>query len=145
MHHGTSEEMNFRHVGIVVPLLETAMTRLSDLVGSEWGEARDLSFDACDGDGTTLVVALRVVLSATEPGLELIEEPPGTPWVRNTWSNLHHIAFGSLDVGAASDALSAAHCPLLIALGGMGGSPRRFAYHRDPLGITIEVTKPLNP
>jgi catechol 2,3-dioxygenase-like lactoylglutathione lyase family enzyme len=116
-------ERSFSHVGVVVPDLEEARIRFGELLGLEWGPVREISFEARDGHGERLSVALRICLSMLEPGFELIEEAPGTPWVRKVDSNLHHIAFSSGDLATDSDRMLASSCPLQITMGGEGVRP----------------------
>ena len=64
---------------------------------------------------------------------------PGTPWVCNEHSNLHHIGVFSREVVHHSNRLHAAQCPLELMDGRGDGPPEMWAYHRDPLGVRIEI------
>ena len=78
--------------------------------------------------------------STGTPCLELILEVPGSVWVRNESSNLHHIGFWSDSLPEQSDAFSAAGCPLQLCGRAGGNTPTSFAYHRDnELGIRMEL------
>lgn len=132
-------ECRFRHVGVVVTDLEAARARLSELLGIDWDPVKEIEVSTVDAHGNEAVVALRICLSSEEPGFELIEEAPGTPWVRNEFSNLHHVSFTSADVAGDSEGLEAAGCPLEIAIRTpTTPSVRIAAYHRDPIGVRIE-------
>jgi catechol 2,3-dioxygenase-like lactoylglutathione lyase family enzyme len=128
------------HVGIVVRDLRGARERLSELLGVTWGPVMHLdAADYRDGSGGDLVLPTTICYSVDEPRLELIQEVPGSVWVCNEHSNLHHIGFWSEDLAADSAELTGAGCPLQIC--GRAGdlAPASFAYHRDDLGVRIEV------
>ena len=89
------------HVGIVVPDLDTARAQLSRQLGVEWGPVLHLdSADYRDRDGADLGFPTTICYSLDEPHLELIQEVPGSVWVCNEHSNLHHIGFWSDDLAA---------------------------------------------
>jgi hypothetical protein len=129
------------HVGIIVSEIRTARTRLSESLGLTWGPVMQL--DAVgyrDGVGSDLVLPTTICYSAGEPSIELIEEVPGTVWVRNEHSNLHHVGFWADDLGTASRSLTAIGCPLQMCGREGTSAPASFAYHRDDeLGIRIEL------
>jgi hypothetical protein len=127
------------HVGIVVADLDAARARFTDLLGTRWGPIVENDVDMQLADGTDLVVPNRICYSTEPPYLELIQEVPGTPWVCNEHSNLHHIGFFSDALVVDADGLRAAACPLEIRDGHGDGRPRQFTYHRDPLGVRIEL------
>jgi len=128
------------HVGIVVPDLAAAQTQLSELIGVTWGPVLRLDgVDYRDGSGQDLVLPTAMCYSVDEPHLELIEELPGSVWVCNDHSNLHHIGFWSDDLPGSSAALIGLGCPLQLC--GRAGqlAPVSFAYHRIDLGVRIEI------
>jgi catechol 2,3-dioxygenase-like lactoylglutathione lyase family enzyme len=134
------------HVGIVVPDLEAGQARFSELLGVEWGPIVEGDIEIRDRDGNDLVVPNRICYSTQPPYLELITEVPGTPWVCNEHSNLHHIGFFSNALAADSGHLRAAACPLELVDGHGDAPPTTFTYHRDPLGVRIEfVSDELRP
>ena len=90
-------------------------------------------------EGHDQVVPNRIRYSTSAPYVELIQETPGTPWVCNDFSNLHHIGYFSDRLVADSGNLGAARCPLELMDGHGTAPPATFAYHRDPLGVRIEV------
>jgi hypothetical protein len=127
------------HVGIVVPDLEAAQARLSELLGVEWGPVMVNDIDIRDGTGVERVVPNKICYSTAAPYLELIEEVPGTPWVCNELSNLHHIGVFSTTLTAESARFSDARCPLELMDGHGDEPPAMWAYHRDPLAVRIEI------
>jgi len=128
------------HVGIVVPDLAAAQARLTELLGVRWGPVMHLdAYDVRDGEGNDLQLPNTLCYSTSPPYLELIEEVPGSVWVCNDHSNLHHIGFWSSAMGGDSERLSSLGCPLQICGRAGDTAPVAFAYHRDPLGVRIEV------
>ena len=128
------------HVGIVVPDVMEARTTFSRQLGVRWGPV--LHFDAVeyrDGDGRDVVLPTTMCYSADAPHLELVQEVPGSIWVRNEHSNLHHIGFWSDDLGADGSELSGAGCPLQLCGRSADEAPVSFAYHRNDLGVRIEL------
>jgi hypothetical protein len=126
------------HVGIVVPEMEVARTRLTSLLGVEWGPIVESDTEVRTASGSDEVVSLRLCYSTTAPHLELVEERPGTPWVCNEFSNLHHIGFFSDALASDAQQLEGSECPMEICGRAGGEVPRMFSYHRDPLGVRIE-------
>ena len=110
------------HVGIVVPDLESARDHFGLLLGLVWGPIVEGPVELRDADGNDIVVPNRICYSVEAPHIELIEETPGTVWVCNEYSNLHHIGFWSDNLVGDSVDLA----------------PVNFTYHRDPLGVRIE-------
>lgn len=129
------------HVGIIVTDLPAARTRLAELLGVVWGPVLHLdAADYRDGAGADLVLPTTLCYSTGQPCLELIEEVPGTVWVRNEHSNLHHIGVWTEDLVGDSATLNGAGCPLQISGREGDDAPRVFTYQRDDvLGIRIEL------
>lgn len=130
------------HVGIVVADLYRARIRLSERLGVSWGPVMHLDeVSYRDGAGADLVLPTTICYSAGDPSLELIEEVPGTIWVRNEHSNLHHLGFWSDRLDDDSDAAGAGGCPLQlcgrdlrpILMGGLGapGAPMCLGHEMD--------------
>jgi Glyoxalase/Bleomycin resistance protein/Dioxygenase superfamily len=127
------------HVGIVVPDLDVGLARLAELLGVQWGPIIENDIQVRDGDGQDLLLPNRICYSTGAPYLEVIQEVPGSPWVCNEHSNLHHIGFFSDALVAESRELSAAACPLELLDGHGNAPPSKFTYHRDPLGVRVEL------
>jgi len=128
------------HVGIVVPDVETAQAHFTELLGIEWGPVLVTeAFDIRDGEGSDLTLPNKLCYSTAAPHLELIEELPGSVWVCNEHSNLHHVGYWSDALPADHEAFAATQCPMEIC--GRNGAqvPVNFAYHRDPLGVRFEL------
>ena len=106
-----------------------------------------MSLDAVeyrDEAGHDIVLPTTMRYSTGTPCLELILEVPGSVWVRNESSNLHHIGFWSDSMPAQSDAFSAAGCPLQLC--GRAGDDRTDVVRvppgqrtRDPHGTRRRV------
>ena len=83
------------HVGIVVPDLDAGCARFTELLGVQWGPVMENDIEIRDGRGHDQVVPNLIRYSTSAPYVELIQETPGTPWVCNDFSNLHHIGYFS--------------------------------------------------
>ncbi len=130
----------YYHVGIVVPVLAAARIELTEHLGVTWGPV--LRLDAAefrDGSGDDLVLPNAMCYSVDAPHLELIEEVPGSVWECNEHSNLHHIGYWSDDLGADHDNLVGMGCPMQMCGRARDRAPVAFAYHRNDLGIRIEI------
>ncbi|HVM67574.1 MAG TPA: VOC family protein [Acidimicrobiales bacterium] len=132
-------DKSFFHVGIVVPRLEEALDHLGATLGLRWGAVTETELPFEGADGTRAAVPLRMVYSVEAPYVEVIEEVRGSPWECNPCSNLHHIGFWADGLAACHDHLLGSACPLEAA--GYAGDvvPAMFAYHRDPLGVRVEL------
>jgi catechol 2,3-dioxygenase-like lactoylglutathione lyase family enzyme len=135
---------SFFHVGVVVPDLEEARRHLTGLLGVEWGPLVELDIAKRDAAGNDLTLPLRVCYSTEAPRLELIEEIPGSVWQCNEHSNLHHVGFWSDALTDDIAALEAARCPLQLSGRDGDTAPVQSAYHRDPLGFTVELVDAAN-
>lgn len=127
------------HVGIVTPDLEAGMVRFSQLLGIRWGPVFEVDTDVRTADGEVRTVTMRLSYSIDQPHLELVQEIEGTPWVCNPYSNLHHLGFWTGALEGRSAGLSSSACPLEVCGAGDATGPRSFAYHRDPLGVRVEL------
>ena len=128
------------HVGIIVPDVAAAQVELTEQLGLTWGPVMHLdAIDLRDGEGNDVVLPSTICFSLEAPYLELIEEVPGSVWVRNPYSNLHHIGYWSDDLPADSNHLSGSGCPLQLCGVGATAEPSQFAYHQGDLGVRIEV------
>jgi len=129
------------HVGMIVTDVPAARRRLTDLMGVEWGPVMHLdATEYRDANGVDLELPTTLCYSTGQPCLELIEEVPGTVWVRNEHSNLHHIGVWTDDFGGDTASFDRAGCPLQLSGRAGDDAPVTFAYHRDEtLGIRVEL------
>ena len=133
------------HVGIVVPDIEVAKAHLTDLLGISWGpvvetEALDLrAFEGDGGDGHDVVLPNTLCYSVEPPHIELVLEVPGSVWECNEHSNLHHIGVWTDALPEDSARYAELRCPLQLCGRADDGSLQQFSYHRDPLGVRIEL------
>jgi Glyoxalase/Bleomycin resistance protein/Dioxygenase superfamily len=128
------------HVGIVVPDVEAAQTALTEQLGVTWGPVLHLDeVEYRNGAGEDVMLPTTMCYSVDGPHLELIKEVPGSVWVRNEHSNLHHIGFWSDDLAAEGSDLTRAGCPLQMCGRSDDAAPVSFAYHRNDLGVRIEL------
>jgi catechol 2,3-dioxygenase-like lactoylglutathione lyase family enzyme len=128
------------HVGIVVPDIEAAKAHFTDLLGITWGPVVHTdTLDMRDGDGSDLVFPNTLCYSTEPPHLELVLEVPGSVWECNEHSNLHHIGVWTDALPADSNRYSELRCPLQLCGHDADTAPIQFAYHRDPLGVRIEL------
>ena len=130
---------SFFHVGVVVPDLEAAQAHLSELLGITWGPIGELDIAKRDAAGNDLTLPLRMCYSVEAPRLELIQELAGSVWECNEHSNLHHIGVWTDALPADSATYSELRCPLQLCGHDGATAPTQFAYHRDPLGVRIEL------
>ncbi len=133
--------MDHYHVGIVVTDVAAAKQRLTALLGVTWGPVMHLdAVEYRDGSGTDLVLPTTMCYSTGHPCLELIQEVPGSVWVRNEHSNLHHVGFWTDRLSEHSADFSGSGCPLQLCGRTAANAPVTFAYHReDSLGVRIEL------
>jgi len=130
------------HIGVIVPQLEAAMAELTELLGLAWGPVVETGPSPMvqPASGVTSAYAFRIAFSLDAPHFELIEELPGTLWVCNPFSNLHHVGFWGAGLVPESGRMVGAGCPIeIMGLGPDDGVPLRMAYHRNSLGVRIEI------
>jgi catechol 2,3-dioxygenase-like lactoylglutathione lyase family enzyme len=132
--------MPLYHVGIVVPDVEAGRTTLTKQLGVTWGPILQLdAVEYRDGADQDVVLPTTMCYSVGGPHLELIQEVAGSIWVRNEHSNLHHLGFWSDDLVADGSELTGAGCPLQLCGRSGDVAPVSFAYHRNDLGVRIEL------
>jgi hypothetical protein len=105
-----------------------------------WRDVQQGTIALLDDTGHTVEVVLRAVYSAgAGPAIELIEAIPGTTFAGGGALEFHHLGYWSddlpRDVGALSDSGWDLGCTVL----GPNGEPGRFATHRTPSGLGIEL------
>jgi hypothetical protein len=130
----------YYHVGIVVPDVDAARVRLTELLGVAWGPViQTEALEVRDREGKDLVLPNKLCYSTSAPHLELVQEVPGSVWECNEHSNLHHIGVWTDALPVDSQRYVEARCPLQLCGRDAGGALQQFAYHRDPLGVRIEL------
>ena len=113
------------HVGIVVPDLAAAQAQLRRQLGVTWGPVLHLdATESATAPGRTSSCPPRFCYSVEAPHLELIEEVPGSVWVCNEHSNLHHIGFWSDDLPAEQRPPGRASGARCSSAAGPGTTPR---------------------
>jgi catechol 2,3-dioxygenase-like lactoylglutathione lyase family enzyme len=128
------------HVGIVVPDVEVAKAHFTDLLGITWGPVVETEgLPVREGDGAERIVPNMLCYSTEPPYVELVQEVPGTVWECNEHSNLHHIGVWTDALPADSATYTELRCPLQLCGRDDDGALVQFAYHRDPLGVRIEL------
>jgi catechol 2,3-dioxygenase-like lactoylglutathione lyase family enzyme len=128
------------HVGIVVPDVEAAKAHFTDLLGITWGPVVETEgLPVREGDGAERIVPNTLCYSTEPPYVELVQEVAGTVWECNEHSNLHHIGVWTDALPADSATYTELRCPLQLCGRDDDGALVQFAYHRDPLGVRIEL------
>jgi len=126
------------HIGIVVPDPEAAVRHFRDLYGLSIHLLPESQYH-CRIDGLEHSTTQRLGLTVDgPPHVELLREvPESTVWQHR--SGIHHLGFMVDDLALASQELERRGAPLWM--GGLrdGRCPVGTAYHRDALGLTIEL------
>lgn len=124
------------HVGLVVPDVDEATSRLTAVSGYTWTKPveAELSVTTRDGDHA---MPFRFVYSIEAPHLEVIQEVPGTLWTADPGRAAHHLGYWTDDLTASCKALQAAGYRLEARPTGEVLSS--FAYLVDDAGIRIEL------
>jgi hypothetical protein len=113
---------------------------LTAQLGVSWGPILHLdAADYRDVAGNDLVLPTTMCYSVDAPHLELMQEVPGTIWECNEHSNLHHIGVWSDDLAADGATLRGSGCPMQFCGRAGDEAPASFAYHRNDLGVRIEI------
>lgn len=131
------------HTGFVVESIEAAMAELSAVFGVTWTAVEDRDMPVVTPDGP-MVAPMRFVYSqGGTPRLELLEPVPGTVWDAPSHSfgpgAAHHIGVWAENFADASDELVAAGFPRVLTFDDGTGRAVRFAYHRLPSGVLVEL------
>jgi catechol 2,3-dioxygenase-like lactoylglutathione lyase family enzyme len=120
------------HVGIVVPDIDSAAERLTNVSGYTWTKPVEFALSVTTSAGDFELVN-RFVYSLQAPHLELVQEVPGTVWA----APAHHLGYWVDDIGSAAAQLEQAG---YLQEARPSGEPlSTFAYYTDPAGIRIEL------
>jgi catechol 2,3-dioxygenase-like lactoylglutathione lyase family enzyme len=120
------------HVGIVVPDIEAAARRLTDIGGYAWTKPVEFTLAVTTAAGE-FELANRFVYSLQAPHLELVQEVPGTVWT----APAHHLGYWVDDIASAAQQLEAAGYTQEARPS--GDTVSTFAYYTDAAGIRIEI------
>ncbi|GAB2663479.1 VOC family protein [Prescottella soli] len=126
------------HVGIVVKDVDAAVRHFEEIYGVSIRLFSESHYQ-CQIDGVEHSTVQRLGLTADGPPyLELLREVPGSP-VWQSGSGIHHLGFVVEDLARASNELERRGAPLWMGGVRDGECPAGTAYHRDALGLTIEL------
>lgn len=132
--------LSFYHVGLTVPELTAAMDSLGDVLGLAWRGVREEELSALDQyDEVQIFTTRRTYSVGGPPAIEVLEQLPGTPFAAEPGSVVHHLGFWSEELAADSDRLTEQGWPRVGTSAAGGGRSTRFALHRSPLGLLIEL------
>jgi hypothetical protein len=127
------------HTGIVVADLDEAMARMSAVAGYQWTVSPEHESPIRTADGRDIVPNIRRAYSLQAPRIELVRAMEGTIWWPDSGSALHHLGYFVDDLVAASEALEGLGIPAAVRGRDAGTVPSRFAYHRTPEGMYLEI------
>jgi Glyoxalase/Bleomycin resistance protein/Dioxygenase superfamily len=131
----------YDHAGIVVRDFEAGMEQLSASLGVTWGTPREVRTRVLFEDGLRNI-EIRFVFSTALPVYELISAIDGTIFDPVGPGMLHHLAYFSDNVPAASRRLSGMGFPRVLTTGvGNDGDDSRtsLVVHRSTFGPYIEL------
>ncbi len=133
-------DKDFCHVALIVPELEPALEELTKVMRCEWHPTYEGGLSLHQPGVGYRDVRMRIACSAQQPFLEVIQAVPDTPWaLSESGSNLHHIAFYTDDLDAASQNITSGFCPIEICgVARDGRMPATFTYHSAG-GLRIEL------
>lgn len=125
------------HVGIVADDIEEAVRSMANVYGITV-TLFDESPYSCMVEGRPHDTVQRMGLSNGPPHIELLRTVAGSP-VWQPAPGVHHLGFVVADLAVASARLAAQGAPLWMAGTRGGCTPAGAVYHRDPLGLVIEL------
>jgi len=126
------------HTGIVVSDLDAAMAKLTRVSGHQWTTPLSLTLPV-ETEAGQLDVEFRATYSLQAPHVELVREIPGTIWASVPGNAAHHLGFFVDDLAKKSSELAGAGFAREACACAESQAPVVFAYHKDPLGIRIEI------
>jgi hypothetical protein len=136
---------NLYHTGIVVDDLEAAMASHTAVAGYSWTDVVEVE-QAAETPSGEVTIQMKMVYSAVDPRLELLQTVPGTVWTPAD-SGVHHIGFWSDDVEGDLAALEAGGMQLEVKSYNPDGSGELlWAYVKGPVGPRMElVSRAMEP
>ncbi|MBY8860993.1 VOC family protein [Nocardia sp. CA2R105] len=129
---------DFYHTGIVVPDLEAAKVRMSELAGYRWTTTLVTEVPVRIGDEDR-TLEMRYVYSLDAPRIELVQEVPGTLWEATPRLATHHLGYFCDDLAATSKLLEEAGFEREVCAVIDGVAPSIFAFHVSLDGVRIEI------
>ena len=124
------------HVGLVVPDIDAATTRLTAASGYGWTKPIEATLQITAGT-VEYDVPFRFVYSLQAPHLEVIQEVPGTIWTAPPGTAAHHLGYWVDDLAAVAERLEGAGYQLEAQPS--GAEVPHFAYYVDSTGVRIEL------
>jgi methylmalonyl-CoA/ethylmalonyl-CoA epimerase len=131
------ELTRLHHIGIVADDIEQAAATIGQLYGIAVTLFSEVPY-SCLVEGKPHDTVQRMGLSAGPPHIELIRTVAGSP-VWKPAPGIHHLGFVVDDLVTASAQLEAHGAPLWMAGARDGCAPRGAVYHRDSLGLVVEL------
>lgn len=130
---------DFYHTGIVVPDLDAAKIRMTELAGYSWTTDLTAEVPVLTPDGEVRTLGMRYVYSLEAPRIELVQEIPGTFWAATPQFATHHLGYFCDDLAATSKLLEEAGFEREVCAAFDGVAPSVFAFHISPDGVRIEI------
>lgn len=132
------------HTGFVVEDIAAAQTDLTAVFGVTWTAVEDREMPVVTPDGARTVRLRFSYSQGGTPRLELLEPVPGTVWEQPSTPSVglgaaHHVGVWADDLAATSNSLVAAGFPRVLTFDDGSGRAVRFAYHRLPTGVLVEL------
>lgn len=135
---GTPCGLDLFHAGFVVDDIAAAMAAYTQAFGLRWASVATRVVDvivACERRTAELLAVYSV---DGPPHVELIEEVSGDIW-GTRFLAMNHVGYWSSAFATDVDRLQASGFAAEVRNLGPDGEPGRFAYHRTPSGLWIEV------
>lgn len=126
------------HIGIVVPDLDVAMTRFTELAGYRWIKPLKHTLPFRTPTGARELTS-NFVYSLQPLHLELIQEVPGTPWVAAPGNAAHHLGYFVDNLAETATMLEDNGFSLEMTADVPGSKLALFAYYVDAAGTRIEI------
>jgi hypothetical protein len=126
------------HTGIVVPDLDAAMARLSELAGYRWITPLSYTLPFRTATGTRELTST-IVYSVQGPHVELLQEVPGTPWTAAPGNSVHHLGYFTDNLVDTARTLEVTGFTFEMTADVPGSELALFAYYVDAFGTRIEI------
>ena len=137
LNHANPDIGEFAHAGLIVQSLRDAEQLLGSWLGYGFAGLGDGKVPVRFENGlreTHLTTAW-----SSPPGIELILNSPGSIWTSEEPIHLHHLAYWVDDLAETSRRLESEGLPLELFFDDGSRTLTRWAYHRQPDGLRIEL------